>query len=94
MLKNPFTNNSLVNRYQSFINQINTLEANLKELTDSELRAKSLNLKKQYDANQNLDALIPESFALTREASLRTLGLRHFDVQLIGGLVLNDQKNR
>ena len=92
MLKNPFTNNSLVNRYQSFINQINTLEANLKELTDSELRAKSLNLKKQYDANQNLDALIPESFALTREASLRTLGLRHFDVQLIGGLVLNDQK--
>jgi preprotein translocase subunit SecA len=92
MLKNPFTNNSLVNRYQSFINQINTLEADLKELTDSELRSKSLKLKKQYDANQNLDALIPESFALTREASLRTLGLRHFDVQLIGGLVLNDQK--
>ena len=92
MLKNPFTNNSLVNKYQSFINQINTLEADLKELTDSELRAKSLKLKKQYDANQNLDALIPESFALTREASLRTLGLRHFDVQLIGGLVLNDQK--
>jgi preprotein translocase subunit SecA len=70
MLKNPFTNNSLVNRYQSFINQINTLEADLKGLTDSELRAKSLKLKKQYDANQNLDALIPESFALTREASL------------------------
>jgi preprotein translocase subunit SecA len=92
MLKNPFNNNSLVNRYQSFINQINTLEANLKELTDNELRVKSLKLKKQYDANQNLDALIPESFALTREASLRTLGLRHFDVQLIGGLVLNDQK--
>lgn len=92
MLKNPFTNNSLVNRYQSFINQINTLEADLKGLTDSELRAKSLKLKKQYDANKNLDALIPESFALTREASLRTLGLKHFDVQLIGGLVLNDQK--
>jgi preprotein translocase subunit SecA len=92
MLKNPFTNNSIVNRYQSFINQINTLEADLKGLTDSELRAKSLKLKKQYDANQNLDALIPESFALTREASVRTFGLRHFDVQLIGGLVLNDQK--
>jgi preprotein translocase subunit SecA len=92
MLKNPFTKNSLVNRYQSFIHQINILEADLKELTDSELRDKSLKLKKQYDGNQNLDALIPESFALTREASLRTLGLRHFDVQLIGGLVLNDQK--
>ena len=92
MLKNPFINNSLLNKYQSLINQINTLEDDLKGLTDSELRAKSLKLKKQYNANKNLDALIAESFALTREASLRTLGLRHFDVQLIGGLVLNDQK--
>jgi preprotein translocase subunit SecA len=92
MLKNPFKNNSLLNKYQSFINQINTFEAELKALTDSELRAKSFQLKKHYDANQNLEALIPQSFALTREASLRTLGLRHFDVQLIGGLVLNDQK--
>ena len=92
MLKNPFANNSLVNKYQNFINQINILETDLKELTDSELRAKSLKLQKQYDANQNLDALIPESFALTKEASLRTLGLRHFDVQLIGGLVLNERK--
>ena len=71
MLKNPFTKNSLGNRYQSLINQINTLEEDLKELTDSELRAKSLKLKKQYDTNQNLDALIGESFALTREASLQ-----------------------
>jgi preprotein translocase subunit SecA len=65
---------------------------NLKTLTDSELRAKSFKLKKQYEANPNLDLLIAESFALTREASVRTLGLRHFDVQLIGGLVLNDKK--
>jgi preprotein translocase subunit SecA len=92
MLKNPFTNNSLVNKYQSLINQINILETNLTTLSDSELRAKSFKLKKQYEENQNLDSLIAESFALTREASLRTLGLRHFDVQLIGGLVLNNQK--
>ena len=92
MLKNPFTNNSLVNKYQSLINQINTSEDELKTLTDIELRAKSFKLKKQYEANQNLNSLIAESFALTREASKRTLGLRHFDVQLIGGLVLNDQK--
>ena len=92
MLKNPFTKNSLGKKYKSLINQINTLEDNLKELTDSELRAKSLKLRKQYETDQNLDALISESFALTREASQRTLGLRHFDVQLIGGLVLNDQK--
>jgi len=92
MLKNPFNKNSLVNQYQSLINQINILENDLRTLSNSELRAKSFKLKKQYEDNQNLDSLIAESFALTREASLRTLGLRHFDVQLIGGLVLNNQK--
>ncbi len=92
MLKNPFNNNSLINKYQNLINQINILESELKRLTDSELKAKSSKLKKQYESTKNLDSLIAESFALTREVSLRTLGLRHFDVQLIGGLVLNDQK--
>ena len=92
MLKNPFSSNSLLNKYQSLVSQINVLEDTFERLTDSELRAKSLTLKKQYETTQNLDPLIAESFALTREASRRTLGLRHFDVQLIGGLVLNDQK--
>lgn len=92
MLKNPFKNNSLINQYQNLISQINTLESDLKTLTDSELRAKSFKLQKRYESDQNLNALIAESFALTREASVRTLGLRHFDVQLLGGLVLNDNK--
>lgn len=92
MLKNPFTDNSLITKYQNFINQINILENDLKSLSDSELRTKSFKLKKQYEENQNLNALIAESFALTREASSRTLGLRHFDVQLLGGLVLNNRK--
>lgn len=92
MLKNPFTNNSVLNKYRDLVNQINNFEPELKTLTDSELRAKSFRLKKQYETNSSLDGLIAESFALTREASVRTLGLRHFDVQLIGGLVLNDQK--
>ena len=92
MLKNPFYNNSLINKYQNLINQINILEDELKILTDSELRAKSFTLKKQYESNKNLNSLIAESFALTKEVSSRTLGLRHFDVQLLGGLVLNDQK--
>ena len=92
MLKNPFKNNSLLNQYQNLVSQINILEDTFERLTDSELRAKSLALKKQYEKTQNLDPLIAESFALTREASRRTLGLRHFDVQLIGGLVLNDKK--
>jgi len=92
MLKNPFSSNSLLNKYQSLVSQINILEDKFEKLTDSDLRAKSLTLKKQYETTQNLDPLIAESFALTREASRRTLGLRHFDVQLIGGLVLNDKK--
>jgi preprotein translocase subunit SecA len=92
MLKNPFKNKSLLNQYQNLINQINILETDLKTLTDSELREKSLKLKKRYQEEQDLNSLIPQSFAITREASLRTLGLRHFDVQLLGGLVLNDQK--
>jgi preprotein translocase subunit SecA len=78
MLKNPFKNKSLLNQYQNLINQINILETELKTLTDSELRAKSLKLKKRYEEEQNLDSLIAESFALTREASLRTLGLKTF----------------
>ncbi len=81
-----------MNKYQTLINQINALENNLKTLTDTELRNKTFQLKKQYQEEQNLNSLIAESFAITREASLRTLGLRHFDVQLIGGLVLNSGK--
>src|SRR5210317_838007 len=92
MLKNLFINNSLGSKYQNLINQINILENNLKILSDSELRDKSFKLQKQYKENQNLNSLIAESFALTREASFRTLGLRHFDVQLLGGLVLNNKK--
>ena len=92
MLKNPFIKDSVTNQYQALINQINALENNLKTLTDTELRNKTFQLKKQYQQEQDLDSLIAQSFAITREASLRTLGLRHFDVQLIGGLVLNSGK--
>lgn len=92
MLKNPFNTNLLTNKYQNLVDQINSLEPDLKLLTDSELRAKSFKLQKQYKDTQNLDSLIVDAFALVREASLRTLGLRHFDVQLIGGLVLNNKK--
>lgn len=92
MLKNPFIKNSVTNQYQALINQINALENNLKTLTDTELRNKTSQLKKQYEQENDLDLLIAQAFAITREASLRTLGLRHFDVQLIGGLVLNSGK--
>lgn len=92
MRKNLFPTNSFRKKYQNLINEINFLEDSLKTLSDSELRSKNLSLKQRYSTTNDLDSLIVESFALTREASLRTLGLRHFDVQLIGGLVLNNQK--
>ena len=92
-MRNPlFKTNSFRNKYQNLINEINLFEDNLKTLSDSELRAKNFKLRQQYQKTQDLNSLIVESFAITREASLRTLGLRHFDVQLIGGLVLNNQK--
>jgi len=92
MLKNPFKKKSIANKYQKLISDINALETTIKTLTDSDLRNKTEQLKKQYQEEQDLNGLITTSFALTREASLRTLGLRHFDVQLIGGLVLNSGK--
>jgi preprotein translocase subunit SecA len=92
MRKPIFQTNSFRKKYQNLINEINLLEDHLKTLSDSELRAKNFKLKQAYKETPDLNPLIAESFAITREASARTLGLRHFDVQLIGGLVLNNQK--
>ena len=92
MLKSLFTNTTISNKYKSLINEINSLENTYQNLTNSELRGKTFELKKKYQAEKKLDSLITESFALVREASVRTLGLRHFDVQLIGGLTLHSGK--
>ena len=92
MLKNPFKKNSITNEYKILLNEINSLESNFKVLTDSEIRIKSAELKKRYQKTSDLNTIMSEAFALVRESSIRTLGLRHFDVQLLGGLVLNSGK--
>lgn len=92
MLKNPFKKQIITREYQTLITNINSLEPHFKTLTDVEILTKSNQLQQQYQNQQNLDSLIAEAFALTREASVRTLGLRHFDVQLLGGLSLNRTK--
>jgi len=92
MLKNPFKKNRLNSEYRKLISQINLLENNLKILNNSELRSRILQLKTRYQQSHDLQPLLADSFALTREVSFRTIGLRHFDVQLIGGVVLNNQK--
>ena len=90
MLKNPFKQNSITNEYQILINEINSFEDKFKALTDTEIRFESMKLKKKYQNRLDLTSITAEAFALSREASIRTIGLRHFDVQLLGGLVLNN----
>jgi len=68
---------------------INDLEAGLRKLSDTELAAKTIAFKERLDQGAKLDDLLIESFAVTREAGRRTLNMRHFDVQLIGGYVLH-----
>ena len=77
-------------RYQAIVDTINGLEASIKPKTDAELRAFSDSLRERAAAGEDMAALLPEAFAAVREASVRTTGLRHFDVQLIGGMALND----
>ncbi|WP_304426126.1 preprotein translocase subunit SecA [uncultured Adlercreutzia sp.] len=77
-------------RYQAQVDKINALEPEFQALTDEELAAKTVEFRERYQAGESLDDLLPEAFAAVREASVRTIGLRHFDVQLIGGMALND----
>src|SRR5438270_544170 len=76
--------------YAQRVERINAFEPELELLTDDELREEADKLRERARSGGPLEELLPESFALTREASKRTLGLRHFDVQLIGGMVLHD----
>ena len=74
------------------LTKINMLEATMQALTDAELKAKTAEFKGRYQKGETLDSLLPEAFAVVREASKRSLGKRHFDVQLIGGSVLHQGK--
>src|SRR3989344_3377657 len=71
------------------VEKVNDLEAEVFGLSDEALREKSLELKSRLESGEDLDNLLPEAFALVREAARRTLGQRHFDVQLLGGIVLH-----
>ena len=77
-------------RYQARVDAINAMEPSMRSLSDDQLRAKTEELQKRARDGADLDALLVESFALVREASSRVLGLRPFDVQLIGGMILHE----
>jgi preprotein translocase subunit SecA len=79
-------------RLWPIVNKINALEATVAALSDDGLRGKTDDFRKRYSAGESLDSILPEAFAVCREGGKRALGMRHFDVQLIGGMVLNSGK--
>jgi preprotein translocase subunit SecA len=82
-------NQRLVKQYQKTVAVINALEPQIEQLTDDQLRAKTDEFRQRVASGEALDKLLPEAFAVCREASRRVLKMRHFDVQLIGGMVLH-----
>jgi preprotein translocase subunit SecA len=85
-------NDRLLKQYRRVVQQINALEPQFEQLDDAALRAKTDEFRSRVAAGESLDALLPEAFAVCREGSKRVLKMRHFDVQLIGGMVLNAGK--
>jgi preprotein translocase subunit SecA len=85
-------NERLLKHYQRNIGRINALEPAVSALSDEQLRARTDEFRQRVAAGETLDQLLPEAFAVVREAARRSLGMRHFDVQLVGGMVLHDGK--
>ena len=78
----------LIKSWQPIVERINAFEPEMEKLSDDELRGKTSQFKERLNKKETLDDILPEAFALVREASKRTLGQRHFDVQLLGGIAL------
>ncbi len=85
-------NERLIKSFWPIVAEINSYEEEIQALSDEQLRAKTDEFKKQLTDGKTLDQLLPEAFAVVREASKRTTGMRHFDVQLIGGMILHQGK--
>ncbi|PIT81496.1 preprotein translocase subunit SecA [Limnohabitans sp. 15K] len=85
-------NDRLLKQYRKTVERINALEAGLESISDDELRAKTQNFRERFTAGETLDAMLPEAFAVVREGSKRVMKMRHFDVQLAGGIALHNGK--
>ncbi|AZG13351.1 preprotein translocase subunit SecA [Cupriavidus pauculus] len=94
LLKKVFgsRNERLIKQYRRTVAQINALEPKYEALSDDELRGMTETFRQRHAGGESLDSLLPEAFAVCREASKRVMKMRHFDVQMIGGMVLNDNK--
>ena len=85
-------NDRVIKQYRRIVKTINDLEATVEPLSDAELAAKTVEFRERVAQGATLDELLPEAFAVVREAARRVLGERHYDVQLIGGIVLHHGK--
>ena len=94
LFKSLFTsaNERYLKKFKKTVKKINDLEASFQQLSDAQLTAKTTEYKERIKNGETLDSLLPEAFATVREAAKRVLGLRPFDVQLLGGMVLFDNK--
>ena len=84
------SNDRLIKKYTGLVTKINSFEVELQLLTDKELAAKTSHFRERLNSGETLENIFPEAFSVVREASQRVIGLRHYDVQLIGGMVLNE----
>ncbi|MFA6202152.1 MAG: preprotein translocase subunit SecA [Gallionella sp.] len=82
-------NDRLLKQYRSTVKEINKLEATMATLSDEALREKTISFRQRFEQGETLEAMLPEAFAVVREAGTRALGMRHYDVQMIGGMVLH-----
>jgi len=91
LLKKVFgsRNERLLKQYRRTVIQINQLEASVSALSDEQLRAKTVEFKERVAKGETLDSLLPEAFAVCREGGKRALGMRHFDTQMIGVMLLH-----
>ena len=85
-------NDRLLGKYRKTVARINALEKDFEQLSDEQIPAKTAEFRERVAKGETLDAILPEAFALVREASKRIMKMRHFDVQMIGGLALHEGK--
>src|SRR5512138_2714263 len=86
------SNDRAIKQQMPLVDEINALESEFKALSDAQLAEKTAEFKQRLQEGEELDDLLPEAYATVREASHRTIGQRHYDVQLIGGIVLHQGK--
>jgi len=86
------SNERELNKFKPLVDQVNSFEKDIKKLSDEKLKKKTQDFKQRLQNGETLESILPEVFAAVRESARRTIGQRHFDVQILGGIVLHQGK--